>query len=295
MAVTVENNKVTYRALLIGNEKYTDLSRLYSAPNNVAAMKALLKQSATAYRITTVRDRTANGIERAIAKAFADADSNDISLFYYAGHGSIDGSLLGVNNSRLSTGKLAAALKAIPGKVIVILDSCYSGTVIAVEGEDGELQQDGVAPSGAGFGEAIVRALKSETVEDVWSNVANSAGELRTSKFVVLTSASWSEESWNVRGNICGQQFGPKWASLMTRFLTLGAGWDLQNDVKTTSEADANHDKKLTLQEAAAYTGKWVTYWMKYVNFDQFGKFSGYEQHVCYWPTTGNPVLLQLK
>ncbi len=59
--------------------------------------------------------------------------NDDITLFYYSGHGTIKNESRGLslkNNSCYPFSKLYDDLKRIPGKKYVIIDSCYSGNII---------------------------------------------------------------------------------------------------------------------------------------------------------------------
>jgi len=83
---------------------------------------------------------TKTAILNGIATAFSGADSDDVSYFYFTGHGinesgvsylcPTDVSYYSLLSSYISTNELESALNAIPGTKVVILDSCHSGGFI---------------------------------------------------------------------------------------------------------------------------------------------------------------------
>ena len=117
-----------YRALLVGNTYPGESCALPGPDHDVKAMQTMLKSmKGTPYIVTPSINRNATGIQAAIASAFADAQPGDISLFYYSGHGTPQGALVGTGGTYLSVYGLRAALEKIPGTKIVLLDCCHSG------------------------------------------------------------------------------------------------------------------------------------------------------------------------
>jgi flagellar hook assembly protein FlgD len=131
-----------YRALIIGNGAYNRLNSLGAGPKNDSmAMEAALqdKRLAQPVQVTRRNDLTLAAMRGALKTAFAGADEDDVSLFFYSGHGALmqgDAYLCPIDaaaapGSMLSMGELRRILDAVPGQKIVILDSCYSGAAIA--------------------------------------------------------------------------------------------------------------------------------------------------------------------
>lgn len=89
----------TRRALLIGQTNYPDPYTLSAPGNDVDALSHVL----TGFEVTIARDLTADGIIEAIGDTFAPGTvkEQDISLFYYSGHGFEDGSLFGIDEEFL--------------------------------------------------------------------------------------------------------------------------------------------------------------------------------------------------
>lgn len=131
--ITKCDGMTAYRAYLVGNTySNNSLHSLGTGPvNDVNAIKGMLgTMSATPYRITTAKDVTKSGILNGIRNTFAEADDDDISLFFYSGHGMQGGKLVGNDLASLSPSELRRTMDEIPGKKIVLVDACYSGALI---------------------------------------------------------------------------------------------------------------------------------------------------------------------
>lgn len=256
-----ERDPVTYRALLIGNRDYVS-GTLNGPDTDARAMNALLANTSPAYIRTLKLNRDANEILSDIRTVFASADSNDVSLFYYSGHADSYGALGGVDGSMLSPSRLAAVLKSVPGRVIVILDCCYSGTLIARSGTADIAPVSGAAVSGAVS--KSVAPFRGVTVEDVWTEEASGgsvtakSGVLRKSKFMVLASSRDDQLSHNINGDIFsgtynGIKVGRKSVGAMTYCLLQAAGYD-ESSGSFISPKGTGDDNILTLKEAYSYT-----------------------------------------
>ena len=239
-----------YRALLVGNSNYST-NALPDHKWNVNALKGMLTKSLkTGYTVTAKYNLTGSGILSAIKTAFKGAKSNDVSLFYYGGHGQqYDGALCGVDGSRVYPSQLRDALKAIPGKVIVILDCCHSGSMITPNGE--EINDD--TDHSADFNKAIVNAFSGCQIlfEETGDDIENT-GELRQSKFIVLTACKKYEESWNwwYYGSSASQSFGTFTKCL---FNGMGLNWSAGTIKTKTAPCDKNKNRIITVAEAYSY------------------------------------------
>ena len=211
-------------------------------------------------RYTTDWSATKSSILQGIASIFSEADYNDISYFYFTGHG------IRVNNTfylcpteanyyapmstYISVDELETALSAIPGTKVVFLDSCHSGGFI-----------------GKGKEEIIVSREELESFNDEVINIFSQAedkGLLTTNQYKVLTSCHYHEECMGLApvtpGNF--EPFG-----IFTMALCSGCGYFDYNYF-----ADTNMDTKVSLQEAYLYVKSYVqdlsnTY--PYLNIDQ--------------------------
>lgn len=132
------------RALVIGNAQYAQ-SALQAPEYDAKHMAELFKQMSFSgttgsaaetgafASITSYTNQTRRQMLNDIASAFAGADEDDVSYFYYSGHGSVDNSdaqIVGVDLAFLSLTDLKNALDAVPGTKVIILDSCFSGGFI---------------------------------------------------------------------------------------------------------------------------------------------------------------------
>lgn len=240
-----------YRALLVGNDAYTS-SPLHGCINDATAMRLMLSSLSNAFTCTQKSNLTASGMKSAISSAFSGATENDVSLFYYSGHGmesstsSVNGALVGVNygnsypNDYLKTSELASALSKVPGRVIVLLDSCRSGAAI------GKGIADPMAAAEA-FNQSVIDAFAAYD-STVYLN-SEKSGELAKSKFIVITACRGSENSSTASltsGEGC---------SVFTYFFVNGCGTNyLTSDRLDTIPADNNGDSQITVSEIFNYT-----------------------------------------
>ena len=188
---------------------------------------------------------TKSSILQAITNVFAEADYNDVSYFYFSGHG------IRVNNisylcpteinysspmtAYISVNELESALSAIPGTKVIFLDSCHSGGFI-----------------GKGREETIVSREKLESFNDGVINVFSqnqSKGLLTTNQYKVLTSCHYYQECMGLAPVIPGD-FDP--FGVFTIALCAGCGYF------GSYPADTNLDTKVSLQEAYLYVKSYV-------------------------------------
>jgi hypothetical protein len=129
-----------YHALVIGNNAYRSLPKLKTAAGDAEAVAALLRKE-YGYDVTLLTDASEEAIVGAFTALRQSLTSEDNLLVYYAGHGWYDvdaerGYWLPVdavtdNQSHwISNAEVTDMLKAIKAKqVLVVADSCYSGTL----------------------------------------------------------------------------------------------------------------------------------------------------------------------
>jgi len=222
--VLPENNPVKYRALLIGNTYPGTINDLPGPDNDVAALKKTLSMwTGTPYTVTTRINVTASGIRSAITSAFSGADSNDVSLFFYSGHGTSAGDLCGTSNTYISVSQLRDYLDTVPGTKIVLLDCCYSGAHINKADADA---------SASAFNNAVIAAFS-----------ARPKANLATSGYAVITACSKTQTSSSLSYD------GDYWFGAFTYSVCLGSGYNMRTGRTGTIWADANSDKKITLYE----------------------------------------------
>ena len=237
-ALTVNaDGTVTYRALLIGQtyegcdpEAVPPLTCAVDVENLTNALGSVRGALGGDIRVTGLIDASAADIRSGIAAAFADADEDDVSIFYYSGHGLADepdlwaGAMITVEAGggyacfRLDT--LAELLRAVPGRVVVLMDSCGSGAAIY---ENGKLTAAG--SDARRFSEAVIRAFAGP-VENL--------GDFREPKFIVMTGAAHLEYSW--------ESSGGGWFT-----------WYFARGIRDGKPADADGDGTVTLCELYDY------------------------------------------
>lgn len=245
-ALTVTDTKTVYRALLVGNTYPGTALAIPGCDNDVAGMKAMLsRMSATPYRISTRSNLSASGMESAIRDTFSAATANDVSLFYFAGHGanavgtSYHGALVGTGTTYLSVSKLKSVLDQIPGKKIVIIDSCHSGQMIGRSGS-------------ASVSKSDLNAFNSQVVS-TFAQQSRSADNLANSGYYVITAAHSTEESVNMGYDADGDGVIDKHFGLFTYSLTQGSGWNMATNKVRSLSADSDGNGEITLHEAFSY------------------------------------------
>lgn len=231
--VTTPVKPPTYHALCIGNGNYKTGGRLFGPPNDAQAVASTLGKYN--YKTTKKVDLTNSQILSSIDSALGGVASTDVSMFFYSGHGGFNGAqgyLVGVDGSKLYFSTLATVLNKIPGKIVVVLDCCYSGNSIAKGGFDP-----------VKFNQAAIDAFARV-------NSQSKDGELRKSKFLVLTAGTKDELTNDISD---GTRYGGKFA----RAFVAGAGCSFPyGNFSGKIPCDYNGDKKITLTEMYHYTRK---------------------------------------
>ena len=260
---TPVQDNIVYRALLIGVGDYKNFPHFYPAANittdlpsppyDVDRMRQTLEQckfgssDSAFFVINELKDWGAvkTAIFEGISSTFYGADDNDISYFYFSGHGYLD---TGTNISYLcptdtsltidvstmiSIDELESALSTIPGTKVIILDSCHSGGFI-----------------GKGKGEMIISKEELTSFNDEIINVfsqSQSRDLLTTNQYKVLTSCHYFQTCLGMESLIYPENsFG-----LFTMVFCEGCGYYI---FTSPYPADDNEDNKVSLHEAYLYT-----------------------------------------
>jgi uncharacterized caspase-like protein len=129
-----------YHALVIGNNEYLFLKPLKTALNDARVMARLLGEQ-YGFDVTLLQNATRYDILKALTGYRAKLGPGDNLLIYYAGHGMLDQAANegywqpvdaepDIPANWIANGDLTTALKAMTAKhVMIIADSCYSGTL----------------------------------------------------------------------------------------------------------------------------------------------------------------------
>lgn len=210
-------------------------------------------------------DKTKSEIIAKMQELFKSSSESDVNYLYLTCHGGEDGNIaIGSDGQTFSGWELASILKQYKGKFVVMLDCCYSGTIIDV----GKPNKKVTSKSEERFDEQAFLAGFST------GDVASKNGEMLDSKFLVLC-ASWKgEESYSVVGV----------GSLATRYWAMGTGWDSLQNRMISPMADTNTNGKITLGELYQYSYPLVLEAASQIHE---------EQHVSVYPENSQFVLFQ--
>ena len=242
-----------YRALLIGENNYSG-NPLYGCVNDMSAMAGMLRGLKTKFATKTLPNSNRAAIMTGIANIAFDTDYDSVTVFYYSGHGASSGAICPISGSDITFSELAAKLSTIGGRVIVILDSCYSGDAIDKDGGED------AAKRLQAYNQAAIDAFSGYYLAEDGSATREKtakSGELATSKFVVITSSSKTETSHDWSYDNSGLRQGQFTAALIQ-----GMGCTYPNGAYSGHmPADANGDNCITLKEIYEYAHDTACYW----------------------------------
>lgn len=281
LAYTHQETVGTYRALLIGNTYTGESNELPGCDNDVDGMRTMLgRMTATPYSVTVKKNIRAEEILSSISSTFGNASYNDVSLFYYSGHGanslgadgnptSYHAALVGTFQTYVSIARLKTELDKIPGKKVIIIDACHSGQFIA---RDGTVTQ----VSSSAFNSQVVNLFAND--DQLSGNVSRTAVVLAAdgsellseeapafidraddtnfakSGYYVITACRSEEKSVSTGYDSNGDGKIDRYFGLFTYGLCYGNGWNLaRNSAISSLNADLNKDSKVTLYEAYVY------------------------------------------
>jgi hypothetical protein len=198
-------------------------------------------------------------ILQGIASTFSGADYNDVSYFYFSGHGirvnntsylcPTEANYCAPTSTYISVDELETALSAIPGIKVVFLDSCHSGGFIGKGVEEIQISKEELES----FNDEVINAFSQ----------AQPKGLLATNEYKVLTACHYNQKCMGIYPTTPGD-FDP--FGVFTMALCEGC------DYSGSYPADTNLDTKVSLQEAYLYVKSYVqdlnnTY--PYLNIDQ--------------------------
>ena len=281
LAYTHQEAAGTYRALLIGNTYTGESNELPGCENDVDGMRTMLgRMTATPYSVTVKKNIRAEEILSSISSTFGNASYNDVSLFYYSGHGanslgadgnptSYHAALVGTFQTYVSIARLKTELDKIPGKKVIIIDACHSGQFIARDGTMTQVSSSAFNSqvvnlfanddqlSGDVNRTAVVLAADgSELLSEEAPAFIDRAGDTNFAKsgYYVITACRSEEKSVSTGYDSNGDGKIDRYFGLFTYGLCYGNGWNLARNAAISSlNADLNKDSKVTLYEAYVY------------------------------------------
>ncbi len=161
---------------------------------------------------------------------FKQADKNDVTLFYFAGHGKVsnnssNGALMSYDRKFITAKQLRKLLDNYNGKKVIILDCCHSGAMIN-NGNRAALQKHNSA-----FIQAFTLSNQSR------------ANNLLGNEYYVITACTSKQAS------ISFDRF-----SVFTHAFLDGCGWQEYDSVEHALFADTNNDSKVSFREAYIYS-----------------------------------------
>ena len=250
---------INRRALVLG-----ETSTIEVPIEDVNAMERVFSNQNFS-KVVRFPDKTKAEIIAKMEELFKSSSESDVNYLYFTCHGGKDGTIaIGSDKTSFSGWELASILKQYKGKFVVMLDCCYSGTIIDV----GKSDEKAVSNSEERFDEQAFLAGFST------GDLASKNGEMLDSKFLVLC-ASWKgEKSYSAVGV----------GSLATRYWAMGTGWDSLQNRMISPMADTNTNGKITLEELYQYSYPLVL---------EAASRSNKKQHVSVYPENSQFVLFQ--
>ena len=266
LSVYVDEAPTRYRALLVSVQSYAqDVNSVrMGAVNTVYNLESLMSTANFAGETCEVSveiDLTAGETYQAIQTAFADAQEKDVSILYISCHGYYrDGMTIMqfTDGSEIAACDLEAALRKIPGTIVILADFCDSGGLIAAYDETGSLTG------------GVVSAFSGE-------NAAFSS-----SKYKVLASAALGQDSYRL--SFDGTDGGA--VTVFARALCDALGWSIDDQRRGPLNADSNYDGEITLWEAYQYSCRRVKWYLSRAG-------GAYAQDVQVYPEGDMFVLFQ--
>lgn len=281
LAYTHQEAVGTYRALLIGNTYTGESNELPGCENDVDGMRTMLgRMTATPYSVTVKKNIRAEEILSSISSTFGNASYNDVSLFYYSGHGansvgadgnptSYHAALVGTFQTYVSIARLKTELDKIPGKKVIIIDACHSGQFIARDGTATQVSSsafnsqvvnlfanDDQLSGDVSRTTVVLAADGSELLSEEAPAFIDRADDTNFAKsgYYVITACRSEEKSVSTGYDSNGDGKIDRYFGLFTYGLCYGNGWNLaRNSAISSLNADLNKDSKVTLYEAYVY------------------------------------------
>ncbi len=265
----------------VANGKYSYASDIWSYSNDLSHMsRAYAAASFGGKKVERhlKKNLTGSGIKGLLAEITNNTaiGANDITIFYYSGHGDENGSLVGVDTREkkpklVTVDTVKSYLDRVPGTVIVMFDSCYSGQFI--EAKSGAASAKSASIGAVRFNASVVNAFKQGKPAGIVRSKSLVDSGTPAGSYKILTACAPTQESYFLsRPN----QIIP--CSFFTWALWNGA--QRQNGI--WASADVNKDELVTLGEMYDYSSAMVNEMVDWVSGEMGEKLV--PQTVMVWP-----------
>ena len=270
-AAAASDGVVTYRAVVIGNTYAGTSNELNGPQNSIDSMEDMLKTLKVPYvEVSKILNSTKRDMERAVAKVFSKADGDDLTLFYYTGHGAVaekdsfssqqyyDGALCfldkrGTGIDYYAVSELKKLFDKYQGKKALILDCCGSGAFIqtqglsAFAGTDNDPHMIRTDAEAEAFSESVAWIFSegAYSKEDELLPKAM-AGEFKDSDYYLICATKKGEYSYLIPVQRNGSYY---YGGVMTIGLLEGTGYEFMTGWEDSMPADTDLDSRITLKE----------------------------------------------
>ena len=276
MAVHVNPAPRRWRALLVGEQNYAEnvAAVRTGSIHSVSGMRSMLENlsfDGARFQVNTLLDASRDEVLAGIENGFYEAGDRDLSLFYITCHGYYAGGMTCLqmyDGSILAAAELAQALRRVRGDVLVVIDCCGSGGVIAR------------ASSTADILKGIGGVFDGSLGPSVMGN----------SRFRVLASAALEQESYRVSFNSSAGE--SDMSTVFARALCEAGGWSIDRGTGTALRADRNYDGRVTLTELYTYVARRVMWYLN-LTATLTGATDQNVQTVQLWPEGDGLVVMQ--
>ena len=303
-AASASDGVITYRAVVIGNTYPGTENELNGPQYCIDSMEDMLKTLKVPYsKVLKLLNPTKKNMEKAVDKVFGEADEDDLTLFYYSGHGAVaakgsfssqlyyDGALCLLDKSGkkieyYAVSELKELFDKYQGKKALILDSCGSGAFIQRQGlsvdddADNDLHMIRTDAEAEGFSESVAgifsegdHAKKDENLPIAMS------GEFRDYNYYLMCGAKKGEYSYLIPVKRNGRDY---YGGIMTIGLLEGTGYEYMTGWTDSMPADSDLDRRITLKEG-------YTHAQSVVN-ELLTEAYGYKQSIVCYPAGSSQV-----
>ncbi len=212
----------------------------------------------------TVFNKTLEQLNTALLDFAKEVDADDVSYVYVNCHSGYDSMGLGYTDGGIRYISLISVrelLDQIPGKKILLFDTCHSGQAIAEDEKNSsstrtrKLRKEETNQS-ALFLQNMISAFQPK------KTAMARKSEMRKDKYYVLCSSTEDELSY---GDLI-------YGNRATRYWCEGGGWNYKEQKEDKYYADSNGNNVVTLEELYQYS------------YDKVVEISEDTQHVVRWP-----------